>query len=94
MDIQEDIRLSLPKEEDHAILMKVPANKKTQKKKQILSTVDKNKLWEAFDQEKKQKKQDEKQDENQEETQLEDVCYRCNSFYVFNEDGFPTCSNK
>ena len=23
-----------------------------------------------------------------------DVCYRCNSAYIFNEDGFPTCSNK
>ena len=91
MEIQEDISISFPKEEDHAILMKAPTNKKTQKKKQILSTIDKNKLWEAFDQEKKQKKNE---DLEEPEPQLEDVCYRCNSFYIFNEDGFPTCSNK
>jgi transcription initiation factor TFIIB len=87
MEIQDDTILSIPKEED-SILIKGPTNKKTQKKKQILSSVDKSKLWEAFDEEKNKNKIE------IEESVQEDVCYRCNSFYVFNEDGFPTCSNK
>jgi len=87
-----EIESVLAKEEDTTtILMKAPTNKKTQKKKQVLSAIDKNKLWDAFDQEKKQKKNDLNPEV---ETRLEDVCYRCNSWYVFNEDGFPTCSNK
>jgi transcription initiation factor TFIIB len=78
-----------PLEEEYRLSSKSSSNKKTQKKKRVLSTIDKSKLWEAYDQEKLEQKEEnlstlEKQ---------EDVCYRCKSAYVFNEDGFPTCSN-
>jgi len=65
--------------------------KKTQKKKRNLSFMDKSRLWEALDQEKKEKKQE--TEENWVNAQTNDYCYRCNSAYIFNEDGFPTCSN-
>ena len=91
--IAEIVNLSVsdPVAKEEMISMKTPINKKTQKKKQALSSIDKSKLWEAFDQEKNKSKIEE---ESLEVPYLEDVCFRCNSWYMFNEDGFPTCSNK
>jgi transcription initiation factor TFIIIB Brf1 subunit/transcription initiation factor TFIIB len=68
-------------------------SKKTQKKKKNLSNLDKSKLWEAYDQEKKLLKTI---DESEIETNIlptNDNCNRCHSVNIFNEDGFPTCSN-
>ena len=77
----------------HKILKKEKV-KKTQKKKKNLSFVDKSKLWEALDQEKRENNQKPTSSENNWiNLQTSDYCYRCNSTYIFNEDGFPTCSN-
>jgi len=86
-----NLSVSDPVAKEEMISMKTSINKKTQKKKQALSSIDKLKLWEAFDQEKNKSKIEE---ESLEVPYLEDVCFRCNSWYMFNEDGFPTCSNK
>jgi transcription initiation factor TFIIB len=86
--IAEVLNVSISETEE-IISIKGPNNKKTLKKKQTLSNIDKSKLWEAFDQDKNMNKPE----ESLETPYLKDVCYRCNSFYVFNEDGIPTCSN-
>jgi len=68
---------------------------KTQKKKQHLSYLDKSKLWEAYDEEKIVLKLDKHTVETESESVLinNDVCFKCQSAYILNEDGFPTCSN-
>ena len=73
----------------HKILKKEKV-KRTQKKKKNLSFVDKSRLWEAFDNEKEEQKP---KPEDWVTLQDNENCYRCNSAYIFNEDGFPTCSN-
>jgi transcription initiation factor TFIIB len=69
-------------------------NNRTLKKKRNLSAFDKSKLWEAYDQEKTVLKL-EKEESNPNESILidNDACFKCRSAYIFNEDGFPTCSN-
>jgi transcription initiation factor TFIIB len=68
---------------------------KTQKKKQHLSYLDKSKLWEAYDEEKIGLKLDKNNKIDESESVLidNDVCFKCQSAYILNEDGFPTCSN-
>lgn len=66
---------------------------KTLKKKRNLSAFDKSKLWEAYDQEKTVLKL-EKEESNPDSILIDnDACFKCRSAYIFNEDGFPTCSN-
>jgi len=77
-------------------------NKKTKKKKTELSSNEKSKLWDIFDNDKKYL------NENLEETKLYDikeislesiyikqneVCELCNSTLMIMEDGFPTCTS-
>jgi transcription initiation factor TFIIB len=70
-------------------------NKKTKKKKSDLSHIEKSKLWEIFDTDKKE--MEERPSENptcvysiEHENQL---CSLCNSHLIIMEDGFPTCTN-
>ena len=75
------------------------ATAKTQKRKKNLSALDKTKIWDSFDKEKKEIEIT--LEEESTNTKISsgndhpdhDSCYRCKSPYVFNEDGFPTCSN-
>ena len=71
---------------------KTKTKTKTQKKKQHLSHLDKSRLWEAYDEEKHVLKLEKEKEKDY--TALDnDACFKCKSAYIFNEDGFPTCSN-
>ena len=98
VQVQEEDNVSVS---SHKILKKEKV-KRTQKKKKILSFVDKSRLWEAFDNEKHERQMHKDNPDNPDKTdktdkwvtlQNNDNCYRCDSAYIFNEDGFPTCSN-
>uniref|UniRef100_A0A6C0DV63 Cyclin-like domain-containing protein n=1 Tax=viral metagenome TaxID=1070528 RepID=A0A6C0DV63_9ZZZZ len=68
---------------------------KTKKKKQQLSTIDKDRLWDIFDSDKKEL--DEKCTEKVEclySNNEQDVCNLCNSPLMVMDIGFPTCTNK
>ena len=79
--------------------LKIDLNKKnnqTKKKKNEMSTVDKAKLWEIFDTDKKII------NNNVPNTAIEciystntehNLCYLCNSKLMIMDDGFPTCTN-
>jgi transcription initiation factor TFIIB len=74
------------------------SNAKTKKKKTVLSSVNKAKLWEVFDVDKKALAKSETQETmeclyNSSNTEL-DVCASCSSRLMVMEDGFPTCTNK
>ena len=68
---------------------------KTKKKKSNLSTIDKSKLWDIFDSDKKTlHKEEEANIECIYSTKELDLCNECNSPLVIMDDGFPTCINK
>jgi transcription initiation factor TFIIB len=68
---------------------------KTKKKKSNLSTIDKSKLWDIFDSDKKTlDKEEEANIECIYSTKELDLCNECNSPLVIMDDGFPTCINK
>ena len=79
--------------EEPEIKTKKTNKTKTQKKKQHLSYLDKSKLWEAYDEEKNVLKLDKHPAESESVRIDNDVCFKCQSAYILNEDGFPTCSN-
>ena len=61
----------------------------TKKKKSNLSSDDKSKLWEIFDNE----YTDSPIECVYENTTNHEICGKCNSTLVIMEDGFPTCTN-
>jgi transcription initiation factor TFIIB len=67
------------------------SNQKTKKKKKIMNSIDKNKLWDIFDTDKKENSQIECV---YQQTKENDLCNLCNSVLMIMEDGFPTCTNK
>ena len=71
-----------------------PTNTKTKKKKANLSFIDKSKLWEIFDNDKKDLVETTEPAEclYSKNTEL-DLCHLCNSAVMIMEDGFPTCTN-
>jgi transcription initiation factor TFIIB len=81
----------------HLIDISKTQNTKTKKKKTDLSIIDKSKLWDIFDVDKKNL------EENSSQTDLNsieciyakslDKCELCDSPLVIMEDGFPTCSS-
>ena len=61
--------------------------KKTQKKKNKISSAEKSKLWDLYDE--NCTKRNEAKNDN-----LEDgLCNLCENVLIITEDGFPTCSN-
>jgi transcription initiation factor TFIIB len=64
------------------------AKQKTKKKKIPLNSVDKNKLWAIFDEDKKTNTEDVIVD-----IQNIDSCRLCKSVLITMDDGFPTCTN-
>ncbi len=76
----------------------IHTNARTKKKKTVLSTSEKSKLWEVFD--------SDKRTVLEEVNQLEcvydkspkymdtNLCSLCSSVLIIMEDGFPTCSNE
>jgi transcription initiation factor TFIIB len=63
---------------------------KTKKKKIPLNSVDKNKLWAIFDEDKKTITEDDKPETVIQNT---DSCRLCQSVLITMDDGFPTCTN-
>jgi transcription initiation factor TFIIB len=71
-------------------------NKKTKKKKSLLSNSEKSKLWEIFDTDTAEKVNNDKSIEcvyNQGKSNESGLCLLCNSILMIMEDGFPTCTN-
>lgn len=66
-------------------------NTKTKKKKVELSMVDKARLWDIFDTDKKDL--DQQKDTEPVLVAELDLCRTCNSSLMIMEDGFPTCTN-
>ena len=66
---------------------------KTQKKKSLITSSEKKKLWDIYDIDKKNEDIEciyEKQNDNK----IENNCEICNSSLMIMDDGFPTCTNK
>uniref|UniRef100_A0A6C0HTC0 Cyclin-like domain-containing protein n=1 Tax=viral metagenome TaxID=1070528 RepID=A0A6C0HTC0_9ZZZZ len=69
-------------------------SEKTKKKKQKISNIDKAKLWNIFDKDKKEVKNENSTIECVYSTPKElDTCHLCNSHLVIMENGFPTCTS-
>jgi transcription initiation factor TFIIB len=71
---------------------------KTKKKKVPLSVIDKNKLWEIFDQDKSALGEENTQIEmvyppSEIKCAEEGICRQCQSVLLIMDDGFPTCTN-
>jgi len=68
---------------------------KTKKKKKDLTIQDKKKLWELFDQDKKQIEiASISNTESPIDSKEAGLCSLCSSMLIIMEDGFPTCTNK
>lgn len=74
---------------------------KTQKKKQNLSIIDKERLWNIFDNDRIEVEETQNKDpvqiKDQEKkivlTDMFDICYKCDTKLIYSEEGFPTCTN-
>jgi transcription initiation factor TFIIB len=71
---------------------------KTKKKKVPLSAIDKNKLWEIFDQDKTSLGEENTEIEmvyppSEIKCAEEGICRQCQSVLLIMDDGFPTCTN-
>ena len=67
-------------------------NKKTKKNKTDLNSIDKNALWDIFDND-KQQNDIECVYRNDNIIENTEICNSCNNILIITEDGFPTCSN-
>ena len=68
--------------------------KKTKKNQRYMTTTDKNKLWDLFDQEKNMKEEPEITNEKENSGKVTfHTCESCHSILMLMEDGFPTCTN-
>lgn len=68
-------------------------NNKTQKKHKILSKREKDKLWEAFDNDDRSPQITPEDLSKMHSSHEFDVCHECRSCLIVGEDGFPTCAN-
>jgi transcription initiation factor TFIIB len=69
-------------------------NTKTKKKKSNMSVGEKAKLWNIYDNDKKDISQtDSAESDNTSKLTEMGLCIKCNSILVIMEDGFPTCTN-
>ena len=72
---------------------------KTQKKKKVMTTSDKSKLWDVFDSDKKSiqnepiSKLECLYSSTNHAVQEKDICIACKSYLIVMDDGFPTCTN-
>jgi transcription initiation factor TFIIB len=73
-----------------------PNNTKTKKKKSTMTTEEKDRLWNIFENDKKDiQTQDAPPDTETVHPPITEMglCIKCNSILVIMEDGFPTCTN-
>jgi len=73
-----------------------PNNTKTKKKKSTMTTEEKDRLWNIFENDKKDiQTQDAQTDTETVQPPITEMglCIKCNSILVIMEDGFPTCTN-
>jgi len=84
---------------DESIFIKTNKTiKKTIKKKKEISEINKSKLWEIFDNDKKHLEKNTNNDNieciyNVQEEPEQQLCKLCNSSLMIMDDGFPTCTN-
>jgi len=90
-----DTNITSMNEHDMFHLAEQKASNKTQKKKKVMSSTSKSKLWDIFDSDKKEI--DGAPNDNMEclysSKGEKDNCSQCNSHLIIMEDGFPTCTN-
>jgi transcription initiation factor TFIIIB Brf1 subunit/transcription initiation factor TFIIB len=68
-------------------LLKVDVHhSKTQRKKKILSSLQKAKLWEIYDRDK-----DEHKENSHYSVEETEFCVKCHTLMIYTEEGFPTC---
>ena len=94
------VRLIKPKDNDNVKMIEIEKNRTTKKKKVPLSIIDKNKLWDIFDNDtfdnviNKQDTFDKKDTFDNMKLIEMGLCSTCNETLIIMEDGFPTCSNR
>lgn len=77
--------------ENDSVLNKSHEQRKTQKKKQALNFVDKEKLWKIYDDDKIC--EPDPLDTLSTEVREMDMCIKCQSVLIYTEEGFPACTN-
>ena len=105
-DISEITLLPPPQEEQNSsprLLQTAPHNySKTQKKKRTMTAMEKNKLWDIFDNDKKTELEDAEclytasisSPPNIKSAPEQDLCILCESTMMIMDIGYPTCTNK
>lgn len=81
-----------PEPEPPVIIASSPSNK-TKKRKKHLTTQQKEKLWNIFENDKKACCLYDQEKEATARTEETDLCHICNSTLMIMDDGFPTCTN-
>lgn len=93
-DNQTSLNKEIPVYSNHN-MNNISHNQKTKKKKRIMNSIDKNKLWDIFDSDKRESNinQNSQIECVYQQTKENDLCNLCNSVLMIMEDGFPTCTN-
>ena len=97
-DIESNIEIEVEKSDESFIIKPNKTIKKTIKKKKELSEINKSKLWEIFDHDKKDLEKNTNTDNleciyNVQEQDEQQLCKLCKSRLMIMDDGFPTCTN-
>jgi transcription initiation factor TFIIB len=97
-DIDSNIEVEVENSDESFIIKPNKTIKKTIKKKKEISEINKSKLWEIFDNDKKHLEKNTNNDHleciyNVQEEPEQQLCKLCNSSLMIMDDGFPTCTN-
>jgi len=97
-DIESIVHVEVEKSDESFIIKPNKTIKKTIKKKKELSEINKSKLWEIFDHDKKDLEKNTNADNlqciyNVQEEHEQESCKLCKSRLMIMDDGFPTCTN-
>lgn len=97
-DIDSNVHLEIENSDESFIIKPNKTIKKTIKKKKEISAINKSKLWEIFDHDKKDLEKNTNTDNleciyNVQEEHEQELCKLCKSRLMIMDDGFPTCTN-
>jgi transcription initiation factor TFIIB len=97
-DIDSNIEVEVENSDESFIIKPNKTIKKTIKKKKEISEINKSKLWEIFDNDKKHLEKNTNNVHleciyNVQEEPEQQLCKLCNSSLMIMDDGFPTCTN-
>ena len=97
-DIDSNVHLEIENSDESFIIKPNKTIKKTIKKKKEISAINKSKLWEIFDNDKKDLEKNTNTDNleciyNVQEEHEQESCKLCKSRLMIMDDGFPTCTN-